>query len=98
MGKTKGSKLTRCSSRANIPISTARVSDWSGSSREGRTLNIPLPMIATPMVMIFDLSPGLPLTIRGRHFGLGFGFDSGSGSASDDVNFLLIQLQVDGHH
>lgn len=64
----------------------------------GRILHIPPPIIATPLVMICDLSPGLLVTVQGRHFGLGFGFDLCSGSAGDDVDFLLIKVQTDGHH
>ena len=62
---------------------------------DGPTLHIPPPIIATPMVMICDLSPGSLVTVQGRHFGLGFGFDLGSGSAGDDFDFWLIKLQAD---
>ena len=51
----------------------------------GCALHIPPPIIATPMLMICDVSPNLFVTVHGRHFGLDFGFGLGSVSAGDDV-------------
>ena len=47
--------------------------------------HIPPPIIATPMLMICDISPDLFVTVQSRHFGPDFGFGSGSVSAGDDV-------------
>ncbi len=52
---------------------------------DGCIFHIPPPMMATPMVIISDVSPALLVTVQGRHFGLDFGFDLGSESAGDDV-------------
>ena len=65
---------------------------------DSRILHIPLPITATPIVMICDLSPGLLVAVQGRHFGLGFGFDLGSGSAGNDVDLLLMELQADSQN
>ena len=64
--------LTRCSSRAKIPVRKAQVSDWLLDA-DGCTLHIPPPIIATPIVMIYDFSPDLLVTVQKRHFGLDFG-------------------------
>ena len=73
--------LTRCSSRAKNPVRKAQVSDWLMDA-DGCTLHIPPPIIATPIVMIYDFSPDLLVTVQKRHFGLGLG----SVSAGDDVD------------
>ena len=53
---------------------------------DGCTLHIPPPIIATPMVMIYDFSPDLLVTVQRRHIGLDFGLGLGSVSAGDDVD------------
>ena len=52
---------------------------------DGCALHIPPPIIATPVLMICDVSPNLFVTVQGRHFVLDFGFGLGSVSAGDDV-------------
>ena len=44
-------------------------------------------MIATPMVMICDLSPSLLVTVQGMHVGPGFGFGLGSGWLAMTLTF-----------
>lgn len=52
----------------------------------GFPVHIPPPIIATPMVIFFDISPDLLVTVQGRHFGLDFGVGMGGVSAGDDVD------------